>query len=36
MLFSRAFVTGQPLDDDFLTHLVDQILLPLLRIGATP
>jgi len=35
MLFSWAFMTGQPLDDAFLTHLVDQILLPLLRIGAT-
>jgi AcrR family transcriptional regulator len=34
MLFSRAFVTGQPLDDDFLTELVDRILLPLL--GKTP
>jgi AcrR family transcriptional regulator len=34
MLFSRAFVTGQPLDDDFLAELVDRILLPLL--GMTP
>ena len=31
MLFSRAFVTGEPLDDTFLTGLVDDVLLPLLR-----
>lgn len=31
MLFSRAFVSGQPLDDAFLTGLVDDVLLPLLR-----
>ncbi|WP_165555948.1 TetR/AcrR family transcriptional regulator [Kribbella pittospori] len=31
MLFSRAFVTGEPLDDEFLTGLVDDVLLPLLR-----
>jgi AcrR family transcriptional regulator len=31
MLFSRAFVTGHPLDDAFLTELVDGVLLPLLR-----
>ncbi|GAA5125774.1 TetR/AcrR family transcriptional regulator [Pseudonocardia adelaidensis] len=31
MLFSRAFVTGRPLDDAFLIELVDQVLLPLLR-----
>jgi AcrR family transcriptional regulator len=30
MLFSRVFVTGQPLDDAFLTGLVDDVLLPLL------
>lgn len=44
MLFSRAFVTGQALDDDFLAELVDHVLLPLLqhqndrgrRAGATP
>ncbi|MFC4585869.1 TetR/AcrR family transcriptional regulator [Sphaerisporangium corydalis] len=30
MLFSRAFVTSRPLDDAFLTDLVDQVLLPLL------
>ncbi|MEV0714076.1 TetR/AcrR family transcriptional regulator [Asanoa sp. NPDC050611] len=34
MLFSRAFVTGEPLDDGFLTHLVDGVLLPLLRVRA--
>lgn len=31
MLFSRLFVTGQPLDDEFLRHLVDEVLLPLLE-----
>jgi hypothetical protein len=31
MLFSRAFLTGQPLDDPFLTGLVDDVLMPLLR-----
>lgn len=30
MLFSRLFVTGQPLDDEFLRQLVDDVLLPLL------
>ncbi|WP_236792419.1 TetR/AcrR family transcriptional regulator [Amycolatopsis sp. GM8] len=31
MLFSRLFITGLPLDDTFLRHLVDEVLLPLLR-----
>ncbi|GAA4520159.1 TetR/AcrR family transcriptional regulator [Actinoallomurus oryzae] len=31
MLFSRAFVTGEPLDDAFLAELVDHVLMPLLR-----
>ncbi|MDN3354323.1 TetR/AcrR family transcriptional regulator [Actinomadura sp. DC4] len=30
MLFSRLFVTGDPLDDAFIGHLVDAVLLPLL------
>lgn len=30
MLFSRLFVTGEPLDDAFIHHLVDAVLLPLL------
>ncbi|HVV07639.1 MAG TPA: TetR/AcrR family transcriptional regulator [Amycolatopsis sp.] len=30
MLFSRLFVTGESLDDRFIRHLVDEILLPLL------
>jgi AcrR family transcriptional regulator len=30
MLFSRLFVTGEPLDDAFIHHLVDDVLLPLL------
>lgn len=31
MLFSRLFVTGEPLDDTFIHHLVDAVLLPLLN-----
>lgn len=31
MLFSRGFLAGQPLDDAFLTGLVDDVLLPLLH-----
>ena len=31
MLFSRAFVTGESLDDAFLTDLVDRVLLPLVQ-----
>jgi AcrR family transcriptional regulator len=30
MLFSRLFITGEPLDDAFIHHLVDAVLLPLL------
>jgi hypothetical protein len=30
MLFSRLFVTGDPLDDAFLRHLLVEVLLPLL------
>lgn len=30
MLFSRLFVTGDPLDDRFVRHLVDDVVLPLL------
>lgn len=30
MLFSRLFITGEPLDDAFIDHLVDAVLLPLL------
>ncbi|TVT52479.1 TetR/AcrR family transcriptional regulator [Amycolatopsis rhizosphaerae] len=30
MLFHRLFVTGEPLDEPFLAHLTDDILLPLL------
>ncbi|MFB9831909.1 TetR/AcrR family transcriptional regulator [Actinoallomurus acaciae] len=38
MLFSRAFVTGEPQDDAFLAELVDRVLMPLLRhrAGETP
>jgi AcrR family transcriptional regulator len=31
VLFSRLLVTGEPLDDDFIQHLVDTVLLPALR-----
>lgn len=31
MVLSRLLVTGEPLDDAFCTHLVDDVLLPLLR-----
>lgn len=31
MLFSRLFLTRQPLDDEFLGHLVDEVLLRLLE-----
>lgn len=31
VLFSRLLVTGEPLDDDFIQHLVDAVLLPALR-----
>lgn len=31
MVLSRMLVTGEPLDEAFCTHLVDDVLLPLLR-----
>ncbi|GAA4607448.1 TetR/AcrR family transcriptional regulator [Actinoallomurus liliacearum] len=31
MLFSRLFVTGETLDDAFIHHLLDAVLLPLLN-----
>lgn len=30
VLFMRIFVNGQPVDDDYLVHLTDDILIPLL------
>ncbi|MEW2360294.1 TetR/AcrR family transcriptional regulator [Spirillospora sp. NPDC029432] len=30
LLFSRLFITGEPLDEAFLVHLADDVLLPLL------
>ena len=30
LLFMRGFAMGQPLDDDYLDHLTDDIILPLL------
>ncbi|TDC50804.1 TetR/AcrR family transcriptional regulator [Jiangella ureilytica] len=35
LLFSRLFVTGEPLDDAFLDRLADAVILPLVH-GATP
>ena len=31
MMFMRAFALGEPLDAEFVDHLVDDIILPLLR-----
>ncbi|WP_067698984.1 TetR/AcrR family transcriptional regulator [Nocardia jejuensis] len=31
VLFSRLLITDQPLDDAFITHLVDAVLLPILH-----
>jgi len=31
MVMSRVFVSGEPLDDAFCAHLVDDVMLPLLR-----
>ncbi len=31
VLFSRLLVTGEPLDDGFIEHLVDAVLMPALR-----
>jgi AcrR family transcriptional regulator len=35
VLFNRLLVTGQPIDDDEVAHLVDAVLLPILRSGPT-
>ncbi|WP_198663394.1 TetR/AcrR family transcriptional regulator [Jiangella endophytica] len=35
LLFSRLFVTGEPLDDAFLDRLADAVILPLVQ-GVTP
>ncbi len=35
LLFSRLFVTGEPLDDAFLDRLADAVILPLVVHGAT-
>lgn len=34
LLFSRLFVTGEPLDDAFLRRLADAVILPLAQAGA--
>jgi hypothetical protein len=36
LLFSRLFVTGEPLDEAFLRHLADDVLLPLLDHHRSP
>lgn len=33
VVYMRAFMSGLPLDDEFVTHIVDDILLPLLIRG---
>jgi hypothetical protein len=32
-MYNRLLVTGEPLDDAFITHVVDHVALPLLGIG---
>jgi AcrR family transcriptional regulator len=36
MVFTRLFITGEPADEAFITHLVDDILLPVLTHRADP
>ncbi|WP_232291900.1 TetR-like C-terminal domain-containing protein [Frankia sp. QA3] len=36
MIFARLLVTGEPLDDAFVGHVVDEVVLPLLAGRATP
>jgi len=36
VLFMRQLLTGDPLDEEFFRHLVDDLLLPLLHAPATP
>jgi len=36
ILASRLLFTGEPVDDPFLEHVVDDVLLPLLRRGRAP
>jgi hypothetical protein len=34
MMFNRLLLSGQPLDEEFVVHVVDDVALPLL--GARP
>ena len=36
VVFMRLLVTGEPVDEPFVSHLVDSVLLPLLTGGRTP
>jgi len=36
MVFMRTLVTGEPLDDAFVTRIVDTVLLPIFQGSATP
>ena len=31
MFFNRLVISGEPIDDAFITHMVDDVVLPLLR-----
>jgi hypothetical protein len=36
LMNNRLLVTGEPLDDAFITHVVDHVALPLLGIAPAP
>jgi len=36
LIFSRLLITGEPVDDDFLTAVVDGVLLPLFQHAQAP
>jgi hypothetical protein len=31
MFFNRLVISGEPIDDAFIAHMVDDVVLPLLR-----
>ena len=31
MFFNRLVISGEPIDDTFIVHMVDDVILPLLR-----
>jgi hypothetical protein len=31
LFFNRLVISGEPIDDAFVTHVVDDVILPLLR-----